>query len=60
MDKIKIRFSIDCDEETIEIDINENWTWGDIDRMLEDWIWDKHDTHYEILELNGEPYEEGG
>ena len=58
MDKLRIKFHLNDEEEVIEKDIDENWTWGTIDNMLEDWIWDKNDTGYEILEMNGKPYKE--
>ncbi|KKK90703.1 hypothetical protein LCGC14_2720350 [marine sediment metagenome] len=58
MDKLKIRFYINDEEEIIETEVDEKWTWGDIDRMFEDWIWDGNDTGYEILEMNGKPYKE--
>ena len=58
IDTLKIRFYINNEEEIIEKEIDENWTWSDIDRMHEDWIWDRNDTGYEILEMNGKPYKE--
>ena len=58
MDKLKIRFYLDDEEEIIEKETNEDWTWGTIETMLEDWIWKTFDTGYEILEINLKSYKE--
>lgn len=59
MDKLKIKYHLNDEEEIVEEEVNEDWTWDTINKMLEDWIWAENDTGYEILEMNGEPYKEG-
>ncbi len=55
---IKLKLHCDDTEHEIEESFDEDWTWPELQEVLEGWLFEAFDIGFEILEIDGEPYKE--